>query len=91
MFSDESFAGMSFSDVFLNFNRPISYVFRRGRTLVASIVAEEGEVFSGVSSRIIRTQVEEACIESGIPYTNVVVRIVRTKVTPITARSGVLT
>lgn len=81
MFGDETFAGLSFADFFKDFNKPVVYISRKGRTDVTKIVVENGNMITDVISRVLRTQVEAENNINAKFITDVDVRIIRTTVT----------
>lgn len=76
MFAEDTFASLTFADLFLVPGQ-VSYTFRRGRTVVVAIIPGNGTIITEPQPRIIRTKVE---VDKTITTLNPPDRILRTKV-----------
>jgi len=68
MFSDFTFAGGTFSDIFAVTGQ-VSYSFRKGRTTVVAIIPDNGTIVTGVEPRFVRSKVEAIKTISTNPQT----------------------
>ena len=66
MFSESSFSELSFADFFTS-SGIISYEFRKARTIVTAVIADDGKIINDVPQVTLRTKVEANQTRNVVP------------------------